>query len=93
MAVRRLVEGFFTRRRKNAEERIVLALWALSPHREPSWSYGLDLMRIARLRAGRFYPALGRLEAAGAVEAQWDPAEPNEKRRRRMYRASRKDTA
>jgi hypothetical protein len=81
--------SFFTRRRTDAEHRIVMALWALSPHREPSWCYGLDLMRVSRLRAGRFYPALGRMEAAGLVEAKWDDAVTARKHRRRMYRVVR----
>jgi DNA-binding PadR family transcriptional regulator len=52
------------------------------------WCYGLDLMRRARMRAGRFYPALDRLESSGMVEAKWDDVEIRTGLRRRMYRRS-----
>lgn len=49
-----------------------------------TWFYGLDLERAVHLRSGRFYPALGRLERAGAVEPKWEDDEA--KHPRRMYR-------
>lgn len=79
-------KGWFARRRQDAEERIILALWALSPYGEPSWSYGLDIMRTARLRSGRFYPAVTRLLEAGAVEASWEETGQEGRPRRRLYR-------
>lgn len=87
------MRGWFRRRQLDAETRILTAL--AEPWGNPQtiiWSYGLDLMRRTGMRPGRFYPALGRLERAGMVEARWDEKEPNPKRRRRMYRPARHDS-
>lgn len=78
------MRGWFRRRQLEAETLILSALDLAG-----GWAYSLDLMRTCRMRAGRFYPALGRLEDAGLVEAKWDESEPNAKRRRRMYRLVR----
>lgn len=84
------MRGWFRRRQLDAETRI-LEITGLGPAfgLTDEWSYGYDLMRAAKLRPGRFYPALGRLEDAGLVEAKWDESESNVKRRRRMYRLVR----
>lgn len=54
------------------------------------WAYGLDLMRAAGLRAGRFYPALWMLERAGDVEATWDDGS---RPRRRLYRIPKRSVS
>ena len=51
------------------------------------WWYGLDVLRAARLRSGRFYAAMDRLEANGVVESRWDPGPWP---RRRMYRLTQR---
>lgn len=38
---------------------------------DQDWWHGADIMRSARLRAGRFRTAIARLEANGVVEARW----------------------
>jgi DNA-binding PadR family transcriptional regulator len=58
-------------------------------------AHGLEILRrleeagcgLLRLKEGSLYPALYRLEAAGAVKAVWEP-EPHGRRgaRRRIYR-------
>ena len=51
------------------------------------WHYVYDVKRRARIRWGRVYPTLWRLEERGEVEAKWDDSEqPPPKHRRRMYR-------
>jgi len=65
-----------------------MAILEALPSRGQPWAYGRDLMVRAGLRGGRFYPALGRLEKAGLVEAKWDESEPEARRRRRMYRST-----
>lgn len=51
--------------------------------------WGYDLMRLARVRSGRMYPILARLETEGVVESWWAwAAEPGPRRRR--YRLVRK---
>ena len=45
--------------------------------------WGYDICRLARVRSGRMYPILARLETAGVVESWWvGETEP----RRRRYR-------
>ncbi len=71
------------RLRHRTLERRIIEVLAVDPN---VWLPGLDLLRAARLRAGRFYPALGRLERANLVQAKWDEDEPVERKRRRLYR-------
>src|SRR6202023_551361 len=62
-------------------------------------AHGLEILRrleeagcgLLRLKEGSLYPALYRLEAAGAVKAVWEP-EPHGRRgaRRRIYRLTAK---
>jgi DNA-binding PadR family transcriptional regulator len=62
-------------------------------------AHGLEILRrleaagcgLLRLKEGSLYPALYRLEAAGAVKAVWE-AEPHGRRgaRRRIYRLTTK---
>src|SRR3954447_24591574 len=62
-------------------------------------AHGLEILRrleeagcgLLRLKEGSLYPALYRLEAAGAVKAVWE-AEPHGRRgaRRRLYRLTAK---
>jgi PadR family transcriptional regulator PadR len=62
-------------------------------------AHGLEVIRrleeagcgLLRLKEGSLYPALYRLEAAGEVEAAWEP-EGHGRRgaRRRVYRLTRK---
>lgn len=79
--------SWFARRRAEAERRILTELGApWGSEHSIIWHYGGDVMRRTRMRAGRFYLALGRLENAGRIEAKWDAREPNAKHRRRMYR-------
>ena len=62
-------------------------------------AHGLEILRrleeagcgLLRLKEGSLYPALYRLEAAGAVKAVWEP-EPHGRRgaRRRIYRLTPK---
>jgi PadR family transcriptional regulator, regulatory protein PadR len=62
-------------------------------------AHGLDILRrlelrgcgLLRLKEGSLYPALYRLETAGAVQADWE-AEPHGRRgaRRRIYRLTAK---
>ena len=41
------------------------------------WSHGYELCRSAGIKSGTLYPLLIRLEAQGALEAEWlPPAEP-----------------
>jgi len=61
----------------DAQARVLLAL----KHAD-DWCFGLDLMRTCRMRAGRLYPALMRLEEHGLVQAIWQEGD----RPRRMYR-------
>jgi DNA-binding PadR family transcriptional regulator len=79
-----LLERYRLMRRRhkvNASSRILAAL------ADGEWHYGLDMMRATRMRSGRFYPALERLEDGGVVEARWDDSEdPPPKYRRRLYR-------
>jgi DNA-binding PadR family transcriptional regulator len=66
---------------------------------ERSEAHGLEILRrleaagcgILRLKEGSLYPALYRLEAAGAVKAVWE-TEPHGRRgaRRRIYRITAK---
>ena len=61
---------------------------------ERGQAHGLEILRrleeagcgLLRLKEGSLYPALYRLEAAGAVKAVWEP-EPHGRRgaRRRIY--------
>jgi DNA-binding PadR family transcriptional regulator len=62
-------------------------------------AHGLEILRrldeagcgLLRLKEGSLYPALYRLEAAGAVKAVWE-SEPHGRRgaRRRIYRLTAK---
>ena len=62
-------------------------------------THGLEMLRrleeagcgLLRLKEGSLYPALYRLEAAGKVEAVWEP-QPHGRRgaRRRIYRLTSK---
>jgi PadR family transcriptional regulator, regulatory protein PadR len=62
-------------------------------------AHGLEILRrlevggcgLLRLKEGSLYPALYRLEAAGAIKATWED-EPHRRRgaRRRIYRLSAK---
>jgi DNA-binding PadR family transcriptional regulator len=62
-------------------------------------AHGLEILHrleeagcgLLRLKEGSLYPALHRLEAAGAVKAVWEP-EPHGRRgaRRRIYRLTPK---
>ena len=62
-------------------------------------AHGLEILRrldeagcgLLRLKEGSLYPALYRLEAAGAVQAVWE-SEPHGRRgaRRRIYRLTAK---
>src|SRR5215472_16317374 len=64
---------------------------------EQGQAHGLEILHrleaagcgLLRLKEGSLYPALYRLEAAGAVKADWEP-EPHGRRgaRRRIYRLS-----
>ena len=66
---------------------------------EEGEAHGLEILRrleaagcgLLRLKEGSLYPALYRLEAAGAVKAVWEP-EPHGRRgaRRRIYRLTPK---
>lgn len=49
--------------------------------------YGYELMRRTGLKSGTLYPILARLEAAGVVEAGWQPPEqaPAGRPPRRFY--------
>lgn len=47
--------------------------------------YGLDLIRTARLSAGRLYPALERLERVGWVVSVWEDTPPVPEVTRRVY--------
>lgn len=47
------------------------ALWALRDGHE---HFGYDLWRATRIRAGRLYPALTRLEQQGLVRTGWEDA-------------------
>jgi DNA-binding MarR family transcriptional regulator len=55
-------------------------LTALREH--PGPHTGLDVASITRMRTGRVYPALTRLEQAGQVTSYWVPGEHP---RRRLY--------
>ena len=51
--------------------------------------YGLDLMTATDLPSGTVYPQLGRLEARGLVQAEWesdDVARKEARPKRRYYR-------
>lgn len=53
--------------------RNLLAIMAASE----GWSHGYELCRQAGIKSGTLYPLLIRLEAQGALEAEWlPPAEP-----------------
>src|SRR5262249_7214199 len=66
---------------------------------EQGEAHGLEILRrldeagcgLLRLKEGSLYPALYRLEAAGAVKAAWGPA-PHGRRgaRRRVYQSTTK---
>jgi DNA-binding PadR family transcriptional regulator len=66
---------------------------------EPGEAHGLEILHrleqagcgLLRLKEGSLYPALYRLEAAGAVKAVWEP-QPHGRRgaRRRIYRLTPK---
>src|SRR5438309_8430154 len=68
---------------------------------ERAEAHGLEILRrleeagcgLLRLKEGSLYPALYRLEAAGAVAAAWE-AEPHGRRgaRRRIYRLTARGT-
>jgi DNA-binding PadR family transcriptional regulator len=49
--------------------------------------YGLELMRATGQPSGTLYPILGRLQAAGWVQAEWEDISPSEEGRpaRRYY--------
>lgn len=64
------------------------AQWAILDvleHGVEPWWYGLALMRRARLRSARFYPAVDELMKLGLVEDTWD-IPVHGQRSRRMYR-------
>lgn len=71
---------FLLRRRRRAELRIMEAFM----DKPGAWHHGLDLMRRARLRAGRFYPTLQHLEGEGLIKSRWsgDALSPHGYRRR-----------
>jgi hypothetical protein len=75
-----MLSDWLNRRNEEAERRIELYLTLSSSY----GSYGLDIMRATKLRAGRMYPALDRLMAADRIYAFWEP-NPTGKHRRRMY--------
>ena len=66
---------------------------------EQGEAHGLEILRrldesgcgLLRLKEGSLYPALYRLEAAGEVKAEWEPA-PHGRRgaRRRIYQLTTK---
>jgi hypothetical protein len=60
-----------------AEQRILKVLGDYP--QDGCWGY--DILRLARVRSGRMYPILARLETAGVVVSWW-VGEP----RRRRYR-------
>jgi hypothetical protein len=65
--------------RMKTEQRILKVLHDYP--RDGCWGY--DLLRLARVRSGRMYPTLARLETAGVVVSWWvGETEP----RRRRYR-------
>lgn len=70
-----------TRRRQELEDQILTAL------NTDEWTYGYDLWSTTRIRAGRMYPTLKRLEEGGWVESTWDDGSASRLRlRRAMYR-------
>jgi DNA-binding PadR family transcriptional regulator len=74
--------NLFTRwrrgRREEVENRVLAALQA------DEWTSDFDLWRTTRIRCGRLYPTLKRLEEHGWVQGDW--AEGSTRPRRRMYR-------
>lgn len=81
------------RRQVDAETRILSAM--AQPWGNPTsiiWCCGGDLQRRTGMRPGRFYPALGRLERAGMIEARWSEPNARHKHPRRMYRSATRAT-
>jgi len=66
---------------------------------ESAQAHGLEILQrlegrgcgLLKLKEGSLYPALYRLEAAGKIAAQWEPAPHGRKgARRRLYRLTNK---
>jgi PadR family transcriptional regulator, regulatory protein PadR len=76
----RWFQSWRIKRQTDAESRVLSVL------ESEGWTYGLDLSRLTRMRSGRLYPTLDRLEESGLVEAKWDDEEVRPGLRRRLYR-------
>ena len=72
-------------RRRDEEQRVLDALGML----RPSKSFGLPIIRLARLGPGRTYVVLARLETAGLITSGWADMPPP---RRRLYRLAKEAT-
>ena len=61
---------------------------------DPGPLYGLEICTKADLPSGTIHPILARLEKAGWLESEWEPADPHEqgRPRRRYYRLTDEGT-
>lgn len=72
------MRAWVQRREAEAESR-VLAHLAKCPYGD----FGYEISKATRLRAGRLYPVLHRLEEQGRITARWgQPIRPDGPRRR-----------
>lgn len=51
----------------------------------PQGMSGAEISKATKLGALRMYPALGKLEADGIIESEWEKPEPTHEPRRRLY--------
>jgi PadR family transcriptional regulator len=73
-------------RRLSDEAAEVLRLFLNAPERA---RFGLEIIRLARIRSGSLYPILHRFEARGLIVATWEDTDLAERARRRPRREYR----